>query len=423
MPTICLSIILFIYYNDEKLEKKVSLMNTELIHTPQGVRDIYGDEYAGKLKMQQILHKRIALFGYQDIQTPTFEFLDVFGKEIGTTPTKDLFKFFDSEGNILCLRPDFTPSMARCAAKYFAEEDMPLRLSYLGNTFTNTSVLQGKLKETTQMGAELMGDSSVEADGEIISMLVDALLHTGLREFQVSVGEVDYFRGICEEFSLTAKQVTVIREYISNKNFLAVKEYLQAEQIKESAIETIMKTEDLFGSIDMLKEAAGLSHHPLVQRAIERLSSLYEVLCSYGVEKYVSFDLGMLSSYQYYTGIIFKVYTHGIGDAIVKGGRYDKLLPYFGKNSAAIGFVIVIDDLMQALKRQNIVVDVSEKNLLLIYEKGKFKNALQEAKICREQQIKVQMIPYHPAKSKADYETYAKSHGYTQITYLVEGIN
>ena len=95
-------------------------MKTELIHTPEGVRDIYGTEYEQKQVIQQKLSERISLFGYQGIQTPTFEFLEVFGKEIGTTPTKDLFKFLDPDGNILCLRPDFTPSMARCAAKYFS---------------------------------------------------------------------------------------------------------------------------------------------------------------------------------------------------------------------------------------------------------------------------------------------------------------
>ena len=186
-------------------------MNTELIHTPEGVRDIYGKEYANKLTIQNVLHKQIHLYGYQDIQTPTFEYFDVFGKEIGTTPAKDLFKFFDSDGNILCLRPDFTPSMARCAAKYFVDEDLPLRLSYVGNTFSNTSLLQGKLKETTQMGAELMGDGSVEADGEIIAMLIDALQQTGLKQFRVNVGEIDYFKGICEDLSLSEEQESVKR--------------------------------------------------------------------------------------------------------------------------------------------------------------------------------------------------------------------
>ena len=395
-------------------------MNTELIHTPEGVRDIYGKEYANKLAIQNILHKQIHLYGYQDIQTPTFEYFEVFGKEIGTTPAKDLFKFFDSDGNILCLRPDFTPSMARCAAKYFAEEDLPLRLSYLGNTFSNTSLLQGKLKETTQIGAELMGDDSVEADGEMIAMLVDALLQTGLKQFQVSVGEIDYFKGTCEDLSLTNEQEKVIRDYISNKNFFAVKEYLQSENIPEEQISVIMAIEDLFGSVDMLKEAGKLSAHPLVQGAIERLKSLYEVLCAYNVEKYVSFDLGMLSSYQYYTGIIFKVYTIGIGDVVVKGGRYDKLLPYFGKNSPAIGFVIVIDDLMQALKRQKIEIAVEDNNLLIVYDGFGFAEALKEAKVHRNKGVDVQLMRYQDSKSKSDYDVYAKNHGIHQVIYLTK---
>ena len=395
-------------------------MNTELIHTPEGVRDIYGKEYANKLAIQNILHKQIHLYGYQDIQTPTFEFFDVFGKEIGTTPAKDLFKFFDSDGNILCLRPDFTPSMARCAAKYFVEEDLPLRLSYVGNTFSNTSLLQGKLKETTQMGAELMGDASVEADGEMIAMLIDALQKTGLKQFQVSVGEIDYFKGICEDLSLSKEQESMIRGYISNKNFFAVKEYLESEQISEEQIRTIMAIEDLFGSVDMLEEAGKLSSHPLVQGAIERLKNLYEVLCAYQVEKYVSFDLGMLSSYQYYTGIIFKVYTIGIGDVVVKGGRYDKLLPYFGKNSPAIGFVIVIDDLMQALKRQKIEIAADNNNLLIVYDGFGFAESLKEAKVHRDKGVNVQLMRLDSSKSKEDYEVYAKNHGIRQVIYLMK---
>lgn len=156
-------------------------MSKELLHTPEGVRDIYSKEYERKLSVENRLHTTIKKYGFEDIQTPTFEFFDVFSKEIGTTPSKDLYKFFDKEGNTLVLRPDFTPSIARCAAKYYMEEQMPIRLSYMGNTFTNTSNLQGKLKEVTQMGAELINDTSVEADAEIISLMIEALQSTGLK--------------------------------------------------------------------------------------------------------------------------------------------------------------------------------------------------------------------------------------------------
>ena len=97
-------------------------MKRQLLHTPEGVRDIYNDECEKKLILQDELLKVQKQYGYHPIQTPTFEFFDTFGREIGTTPSKDLYKFFDREGNTLVLRPDITPSIARCAAMYFGEE-------------------------------------------------------------------------------------------------------------------------------------------------------------------------------------------------------------------------------------------------------------------------------------------------------------
>lgn len=78
----------------------------------------------------------------------------------------------------------------------------------------------------------------------------------------------------------------------------------------------------------------------------------------------------MLSKYQYYTGVVFKAYTYGIGDAVVKGGRYDNLLRKFGKDTAAIGFVIVIDDLLEALSRQKVVIDVPVSGKIMYYRAG-----------------------------------------------------
>ena len=127
-------------------------MTDQMLHTPDGVRDIYNGECKQKLLLQERLHDVLRQYGYRDIQTPTFEFFNIFGKEIGTTPSKDLYKFFDREGNTLVLRPDITPSIARCAAMYFGEEKMPIRLCYMGNTFLNNSSYQGRLKESTRDG-------------------------------------------------------------------------------------------------------------------------------------------------------------------------------------------------------------------------------------------------------------------------------
>lgn len=393
-------------------------MSKILLHTPEGVRDIYGDEYKKKLVIEKLLHDKINSYGYADIQTPTFEFFDVFSKEVGTIPSKELYKFFDKEGNTLVLRPDFTPSMARCAAKYFMEEDMPIRFSYVGNTFTNTSNLQGKLKETTQMGAELIGDTSIEADAEMISLVIECLLNTGLKEFQISIGEADFFRGLCVDAGLSEETESQLRELISNKNAFGAEDLLIEKSVSLEYRNIILKITDMFGSVETMREAKTLVKNKRSLKAIERLESLYEVLCLYGIEQYVSFDLGMLSKYHYYTGIIFKAYTYGIGDAVVKGGRYDNLLTQFGKSAGAIGFVINIDDLLSSLSRQKIAVNIEIKNALVLYTEHTYKNAVLLAKTRREHNHPTLLMEMVCEKSLEHYLTYAKNNGILNVFYF-----
>ncbi len=381
-------------------------MNKSLLHTPEGVRDVYGAEYARKLLIEQKLHDVISLYGYQDIQTPTFEFFDVYSKEIGTTPSSQLYKFFDKEGNTLSLRPDFTPSCARCAAKYFMDETRPIRFTYSGSTFTNTSSLQGKLKEVTQMGAELMMEPSVEADAEMISLVIEALKNCGLKNFQISVGEVEYFKGICSQAGLPEDVELNLRDYISAKNYFGAEELLSEQKVRKDYARVLLQLADTVMGANDLEKARQLVDNERSLMAIERLEKLYSVLQKYGVEKYVSFDLGLLSRYNYYTGVIFKGYTYGVGDAIVTGGRYDRLLSYFGKNAPAIGFVIVVDDLMEALTRQNLKPEVKPQGTLLFYEKGAFDEALAKAKELRSNKIRTELMPV--PENKSGYEAYSR---------------
>ena len=378
-------------------------MNKKLLHTPEGVRDIYGKEYARKLAVEGRLQEVIRSYGYEDIQTPTFEFFDVFSSNIGTTPSNELYKFYDKEGNTLVLRPDFTPSIARCAAKYFSEESVPIRFSYNGNTFSNTSNLQGKLKEVTQLGAELINAPSVEADAEMISLVIEALKNTGLERFQVTIGEVDYFKGFCEEAGLDEDTELELRNCISGKNYFAAQELLAERNVKEPYHTNLLKLADMFEARESLNEAKKMVKNKRSLDAIARLEKLYEVLKLYGVEEYVSFDLGMLSKYNYYTGVIFKAYTYGVGDAVVKGGRYDNLLHQFGKEASAIGFVIVVDDILEALSRQKVEISLNNQKKIIAYESGNqvdFANKLQQAKELRQQGIAVELIANERSISK-----------------------
>lgn len=362
-----------------KVLKGVQMMSKQLLHTPEGIRDIYGLEYKKKLAIQEKIRKSIKSFGYESIQTPTFEYIDVFSKEIGTTASRNLYKLIDKDGETLALRPDFTPAVARCAAKYFINEQKPLRLTYEGNTFVNTSHLQGKLKETTQMGAELIMDGSVEADAELLAMVVAALQATGLEHFQISVGHMGYFKGLCEEAGLSLEAENHLREAISEKNMFAARDILEKLNVSVKAGDALLEVADLFGALQNLDYAKSLTQNPRSAAAIERLEQLKVLLEYYGISQYVSFDLGMLSQYQYYTGIVFKAFTYGIGDAIVKGGRYDQLLAFFGKDAPAVGFMVIVDDILEALERQKIQIDVEESPLEIFYTEATYIEALEEA--------------------------------------------
>lgn len=394
-------------------------MKNQLLHTPEGVRDIYNEECEKKLELQDRLHKALKRHGYHSIQTPTFEFFDIFGKEVGTIPSSELYKFFDREGNTLVLRPDITPSIARSAAKYFMDEDMPIRLSYMGNTFINNHSYQGRLKESTQLGAELIGDDTVDADAEMIAMAIDALKSSGLKDFQISVGHVEFFRGLMEAAGLSEEQEEVIRELIANKNFFGVE-----EEISDCSMNQNLK--ELFGMLGIIYDNAVsfeeaktyAADYPRVYKAIRRLEDLDAVLKIYGVDKYVTYEFGMLSSYHYYTGVIFAGYTYGSGEPVVKGGRYDKLLTYFGKDAASIGFAIVVDQLMAAISRQKIEITVKHDNQLIVYKPEYRREAVKKAIALRAKDCNVELIAWAMDKSKADYEAYALRNQIAELTFM-----
>lgn len=393
-------------------------MSKELLHTPEGVRDVYGKECARKLTIENKINNIFNLYGFHNVQTPTFEFFDIFNKERGSVPSKNLYKFFDREGNTLVLRPDLTPSIARIAAKNYMDVNVPIKLCYNANTYINNSELQGKLKEITQLGCELIGDDSVEADAEMVALVVNSLKSAGFDKFLVEIGQVDFYKGLLEECGFEDDVEEELRVRIENKNFFGVEELLDSKDITSNVKDTFLKLPSLFGSSDVLDKAKELATNEKSLKAIEKLEEVYSILVDYGVADYISFDLGMLSNFNYYTGIIFKAYTYGTGDAIVAGGGYDKLLSQFGKDSAAIGFAVYMDQLLMAMSSQKMEGDTDYAYEVLIYDTELRKTALQLATGLREKGIKTELIPKKENISIDEYVEFKKEDGAVNVTYV-----
>lgn len=391
----------------------------KILHTPEGVRDSYGRECEQKLALQDKLHAVIRSFGYRDIETPTFEYFDVFGKEIGTIPSRELYKFFDREGNTLVLRPDFTPSIARAASRYLLGSLVPVRLTYLGNTFINQSSYQGRPKETTQIGGELIGEGSADADAEAIAIVVRMLLAAGLKEFQIILGHVGFFQSLVQEAGFDEATIAELKQLIKNKNTFGVEKLLAGQAVNEDLKAVFNSLTSLFGAKDALVRAETMTENPGARAAVARLEQIRAILEQYQVEQYVTFDLGMLSDYKYYTGILFRGYTFGTGDAVIKGGRYDRLLAKFGTDAPAVGFVAVIDQLQNALTRQKIIQENTETRCMIFYAKEKLAEAVSKAQELRGRGICVELVRVDENRTREDCRAYAQAEHCALVVELI----
>lgn len=393
-------------------------MMEKLLHTPEGVRDIYDNECKKKRKVLAKMHHALSLYSYNDIETPTFEFFDIFNQDKGSATSNEMYKFFDRENNTLVLRPDMTPSIARCVAKYYNDEELPIRLCYQGKTFMNTHNHQGKLNEITQLGAELINDDSSAADAEVIATVIDCFLATGLKEFQIEIGEVDFFKGILEDTQLDDQTIDEIRELIHNRNFFGLEILIKELDLSEDVKHVLLCFDQLFGGLEMLDRAKKLVSNQTSIEAITRLEKVYKALSYSGYEQYISFDFSLLSRYEYYTGIVFRGYTYGTGDAVVKGGRYNNLLNQYGKDAPAIGFAFYIDDLMMAISRQKIQVAIDNSDNIILYNIEQQETAIRIANHLRKTDRKVELIRKSKKKEVSDYAEYGRKNHFSGMFYL-----
>ncbi len=328
-------------------------MSKKLLHSPEGVRDIYGAELLQKKEIEHALSDVIRSYGFAPVSTPSFEYFDVFAGGLTTIASRNLFKFFDREGNTLVLRPDITPSIARAAAMYFCDEKKPLRLYYKGNIFINHSRYQGRLAESTQMGAECIGDGSVDADAQMIALAIDCLLRSGLERFSVSIGHVDILKELSRLLGLSSEDAEALQEMVYHHNALAVDRFL-SERVSDgdlrrlfSLVTGVYRTPDEWADLRAVAEP-----YPGIAGALDRMAQIHEILQMYGADGYVTYEPGLVLSYEYYTGVVFAGYGAGTGQPVATGGRYDGLLANFGMDACAIGFALALDALLAAVNRQ-----------------------------------------------------------------------
>jgi len=348
-------------------------MRNNKLHTPVGVRDLLFAETAIKTKMIDEIRGVFRKYCFQEVESPTFEYIEVFSDEkLGSTKSEQMFKFVDRDGSTMALRSDMTPPIARIAATSFGAEELPFRFSYVGNVFRYNENYQGKLREFSQAGVELLGVNSVEADAEVLSVAVNALLAIGTTDFQITIGDVGFFKGILEETGLDEAICQKIQGCIANRDFVSVEEIVTKNEMPENVCQLFIELPKLVGTLEVLAYAKRMTKNRMAKRALSRLQDLYQILKGYHIEDYIAFDLGMVGQLNYYTGIIFRGYTYGSGFTIVDGGRYDNLLEQYGMPTPAVGFGLKLSEMVTAKRKEEYGTKSTETKTLISYtEKGR----------------------------------------------------
>lgn len=361
------------------------------IYTPDGVQDILYEECHLKRNMEQKFRTLFRSCGYNELETPTIEFYDVFASDEGAMPQENMFKFFDQQGRILVLRPDITVPIARITATKCREAAYPLRFSYIGNVFRYNDFGGGKQNEFTQAGIEVLGVSTPESDAEVISIAINALKASGLESFQVDIGQVEFFKGLMEETGLSDEKTSQVRMLIDRKDHVGLEEFLNRCDIREDLKKLICDLPGFFGSADVIDRVEALKVNKRSREALENMRQVLKILEDYGLGQYVSVDLGMLRGLDYDTGIIFRGFTYGVGFPILTGGRYDRLVGEFGKDCPATGFSLGINLIMMALQRQKTAVEKPETDSLVCYSDKGRKTAFELCDELRRQGLVVEL--------------------------------
>ncbi len=316
---------------------------------PYGVRDLFLEEAASLVSLEDAWRRLFEAWAYQRIIPPTYEHYDVLLAGSGVELEEQVFRVLDREGNILALRPDLTTQVARIVGTKLFDLPLPLRFYYLASVFRYEEPQAGRQREFRQAGVELIGAGGPEADAEVLALAIEALHRAGLPAFQLNVGHLGLFRALAAEAGLATGALEAVRAALNRKDAQALAEALGRARVPRAVAVAVEALLTLCGGPEVLAQAARLSQHPAAQAAVARLQAIQRALERRGIAGHVIYDLGETRGMGYYTGIAFEGFSPGLGFPLCSGGRYDELIGRYGPPRPAVGLALVTERVRLAL--------------------------------------------------------------------------
>ena len=389
--------------------------NDTIIKIPYGTKDFLPPDACRKRLLEERLAAQFSRWGYEEVVTPTMEYLQTLTNGTGLSMSEQLFVMVDRDNRILALRPEMTIPIARLAATRLRDKSLPLRLFYLTNVFRHEQAQAGRQCEFYQAGVELMGSAEPSADAEVISLAITAALEAGLQKFRISLGQVDFINGIMAECGLNDK-VQAIKQCIVSRDLVGLDATVKESGLPAEKRQAICELPLLSGGPEILAAARKLATNQVSVSALDNLAVIYDLLQSYKLEEYVSFDLGIIRDFDYYTGVVFEGYTPGLGFPFCGGGRYDRMLETFGFNCPATGFAMGMERILLALDRQGLAKEPPARDFYIGWTEGNLPAAIDSASQLRRAGRSVELSPV--AQTRLEAEQCRQQRNIKELLYI-----
>ena len=319
---------------------------------PSGVRDWLPQEYAYKREIEEKIREVFRSWSYAEVLTPTFELIEVLQRGLGTRLIEQTFRFNDPLGQSLALRAEMTTPIARLASARLQRASLPLRLSYVASAFRYEEPQLGRMREFTQAGCELIGASGPSADAETLFMAIETLDAVGLTDARFDINDVAIVDGVLEAVGLHGDLLDACKQLVSERNLVALREFGARYDLRGDAFETLVRLTMTRGREDVIAIIRPICKNTASRAALERLEEILERAGSLGYRERINIDFALLRDLQYYTGFVFEGYLDDLGFSLCGGGRYDTLLPRFGMDVPAVGWMVGVERILLALERR-----------------------------------------------------------------------
>lgn len=319
--------------------------------TPEGTRDLLFEECTSYKAITGEIKKVFKSRGFEEVITPCLEFYDLFTMENSAIRQDAMFKLTDMRGRLMVIRPDSTLPIARMISIRLQNTENPIRLFYNQRFYRNNPGLRGSSNEVMQAGIELVNIGGFKADLEVITTAVEAL-SANISDFRIEIGHAGFFGAIIKRLDASDDVKEDIKIAIKSKNYSALNMILDTLR-QSAAVKALHSLPRLFGGEEIFELTSPICICSEVEEYLEYLKTIYHALCDYGLKDKLTLDLGLVQENDYYTGIVFSGYIEGAGNAVMVGGRYDKLLGNFGCDMPAAGFGIDVDELTRVAIDRN----------------------------------------------------------------------